>query len=80
MKITSKKLCAGKYQIRREDGRIFNVWRGRNEWIIKAQDTLAVDGASTLRVAKADIANSWTPLTKPVGPHYRRHLQWSPVQ
>jgi hypothetical protein len=66
MEITTKMVEKGKYEITREDGKVFHVVKGKiaDGWIVEDQETLGVDGAKTLEVAKADIQHGWTKLTK----------------
>lgn len=60
MGIKTKKFRQGKYVVSRDDGRSFVVLRATREWVIQAQDTLAVGGAQTLRAALYDIRDGWT--------------------
>lgn len=64
LEIETERLASGKYRVHRSDGRVFVILRGRYEWVVEAQDTFAVTGASTLHVAKSTIRHGWDKATK----------------
>lgn len=64
LEIQTERIAPGKYRVRRSDGREFVILRGRREWVVEAQDTFAVTGASTLQVAKSTIRYGWDKATK----------------